>query len=331
MLAQAATAVTAATLNQPANLDLPFLSGSLSDAARASELLVAFLEENVQQPVLGPDGQPLPVQPDPAGIGRPDFASLQQLVALLEDFDAERRARRRVGRRDRRRPRRGPPAPHPEHVARGGRPGRPRPAGPGQHGHGHVRHRGHVGVGTVTTAVGAPFTDDDHRAAHRRRRLGRHRPAGLSTAAATAVLTAPWTGGEPADGTVFVLEGAAPQAGVVELGDLLGTGGPTGPALRGANGIVPSASVTPDYDVELRLALDLQAPRTGAACSDGPADAPCPYTRTNADGSSTVVVEEPVCGRAAAVRHRLPAADAPTSRSRPASTRPPRPASSRST
>ena len=88
-----------------------------------------------------------------------------------------------------------------------------------------------------------------------------------------------WVGGRPANGSAFAVEAADPKTGAPEFADVLKT--TTG--IGTANAEVSTATITPDVELTLPMALDLSAPLTYAAdlskldCNPDPAvEAACP-------------------------------------------------------
>jgi Ca2+-binding RTX toxin-like protein len=281
LLGQIATTIAAAQRDNGGNIDLPFLSGTLADAVKASESLVAFLEEWVQ-PALAEGAVPDPSDP-PAGT--PLFSSIQDLVdklnaaldqdgnALVEGADivAEVTGYDATNAR------------LPIHLELSRTSTDPQPVVEQT-----VATSGIGAYGPSTLTAAAPFAAE---------LVGRRVTAGssggtiASVAGPVLTLSEPWTGGQPVNGTPYAIAGPEVDAGSVNLADLLAPGGK---GIKNANAIRSTAQVTPSYAVELDLALDLSAPRTGEDCTDGPGDAACPYERQNADGSSTVVAFEPL-------------------------------------
>lgn len=81
-LAQLATLIGGVQQSGPAgNLDLPFLRGTVADAVKVNEKIVAFLREHVHPRPEDPHFQP--GVDDPAKAGQPKFESIQELFTLL--------------------------------------------------------------------------------------------------------------------------------------------------------------------------------------------------------------------------------------------------------
>ena len=274
MLAQLVSVVNGAQRG-PANKPLPFLSGSVADAVKGAEALSDFLTKNVVQPATGDT----PV--DPARVGQPTFASLQELLSKLNAYTG------------------GTAVPGATIAATVGTLANDRL--PLQ----LVLSRASTEVNLVentvavtgTASYGANTLTDSGGRTFAADMVGRRVTAGSSggtvASAAGSVLTMAtgWVGGQPANGTTYSVSGAEVDAGTVNFANLLGAGGKS---IANANGVQPTAKVTPTYTATLKLALDLSAPRTTSACTDGPGGAPCPYSRTNLDGSKVTVTEEPL-------------------------------------
>jgi Ca2+-binding RTX toxin-like protein len=289
MLGQLATLITGAQRNPADNLKLPFLSGSLADAVKGAEGLLDFLKQNVAQPPAAGAQQGIGASSvDPATIGEPAFRSLQDLVKKLDDFSKTTKIGGltfavTVGQFDsvtKRLPlelkmtRAGKEVDLVETTVA-------------------VSGTASYSDTTLTDAAGKPFAAE---------LVGRRVTAGASGGTiakvdgATLTLTDDgWVGGRPPTGASYAVSGADVDAGAVNLGNLLGEGsGGTRKQIGNANAVRPTAKVTPSYEVLLKFALDLSAPRTGDKCTGGPEGAPCPYTRTNADGTKTIIPSEPL-------------------------------------
>jgi Ca2+-binding RTX toxin-like protein len=283
MLGQVVSLITAAQRNNGKNLALPFLSGTLADAVKGSEGLVQFLADNVAQPPKDSLGNPLPNSTtDPTKVGLPTFVSIQDLFAKLKAY-------------------------HGNSTVDG------LTFGLDTSGYDAAAHRlpfdltirraatspidlvdpatsaaGTIAaVGASSFLAGADLPDG---------LVGRRVVAGssggtIATVGAdhrTVTLSQAWVGGTPPAGSPFTVSGPSVDAGAVSLGNLLTA--PGGKGIKNANAFVPTAKVTPDYQVQLKLALDLAAPKTGAGC----VPTACPFQRDNGDGSKTLVTEQPL-------------------------------------
>ncbi len=283
LLSQLTTVITSAQRDNGKNVNLPFLSGSLADAVKGSESLVAFLKEYVVQP---PDPTlPAPPAVDPARIGQPLFSSVQDLLtklnsstkldgttpllsgatitAVASDYDT-------AGHR----------LPITLTLARTAPSAVPMvennvaSSGVGTYGANTLKDTGKVfPAALVNNRVVAGSSGGTVQA--------------VSSDGHTLTLTGPWTGGLPPVGTPYAINGPQVDAGAVNLANLLQSGGK---GIINANAVTSTANVTPSYTVSLGIALDLSAPRTGADCTGGT----CPYERDNGDGSKVVVTQEPL-------------------------------------
>jgi Ca2+-binding RTX toxin-like protein len=108
-----------------------------------------------------------------------------------------------------------------------------------------------------------------------------------------------WSAGQPADGTVFSVEAADPKTGAPELASTLADD--TG--IQTANADVSTATVTPDVELTLPMALDLSAPLTYVNgdgdtvpdCDPDPAaEAPCPFKQVDDSGLGRVITSLPL-------------------------------------
>ena len=273
----------------PANELLPFLSGSVADAVKGAEALVDFLTKNVVQPPADTDGDGRPDANDtvdPACVGEPLFRSIQELASSLNGYTAGTELAGAdlgltVGTYADSR------LPMQLTLSRAATAVDMVPKSASVAGSA-------VYDDTSLTDLGAAFTDEV---------VGRRVIAGSSGGTVASVtptrltLTAAgWKGGRPANTSSYSVSGPAVDAGTVELANLLGSGGK---GIVNANGITPTATVSPGYTATLKFALDLSAPRTGDDCT-GPTGVgaelatACPYTRTNPDGSKLIVTEEPL-------------------------------------
>ena len=262
----------------PGNFDLPFLRGSAADVVDLSEHLQEWLSDNTQPPSAGD-----------SVAGLPTFASLQQMLTRLEQQT-------------------GLPA------------GADLTVSSTSYDEVNQKFRFTVGLsrddttgsavsdtsGDLTsTGTGVTYTKNkliDPSAAFTPNALaGRVVQAGTSmgyiasnTATEITLVTnasAPdpqlgWaSGGMPAPGSPYRIQGSDSMTGNVELGDLFEDEG----GLTKANAVVPQASVVPRYSAQLKLVLDLRQPVTGTAC-----DPDCPFEQTNIDGTSVLVTEQPL-------------------------------------
>ncbi|PKH40912.1 Ca2+-binding protein, RTX toxin-related [Nocardioides alpinus] len=106
-----------------------------------------------------------------------------------------------------------------------------------------------------------------------------------------------WSAGTPANGTTFAIEAADPKTGAPQLADALAT--TTGIAT--ANADLSTATITPDVQVTLPMALDLSAPLTyldGTVevpdCDPGTGTAPCPFQQVDASGLGRIITSLPL-------------------------------------
>jgi len=270
------------------NISLPFMKGTLADAARVNEAIASFLTAHVEQ---------IPVDPATGSktVGKPDFASIQDLIGKLN--------------------------------AQTGLPGGATIAVTGVNYDGTAGHEKlsfdisvHRTAGsaealdqpdkpTVSNGTGVQYSPTSVTLTHVGDTfdptfVGRAITAGAFTAAIksissdgkTATLdpapvtpqggSAPasyWKGAtdsapNPANGTPYSVAAADPQTGEVQIGDTLKSA--TG--LVKANAQLPIAQVTPSYSVNLPVVLDLSPPTSTT-----------PTTVTNPDGSKTVVNQLP--------------------------------------
>jgi Ca2+-binding RTX toxin-like protein len=273
----------------PANISLPFLSGSLADAVKAAEGLVDFLKTNVTQPPTVPKD---PV--DPAKIGEPTFRSIQDLVKALDDY---------TGGTDF--------AGTTFTISVGSFANDRLPIDLTM----HRTVASPIDLVKKTVAVGGAATSYSATgltaaATFLPEIVGRRVIAGSSGGTIASIsadkhtLTlsgSGWVGGTPEPTAPYSVSGPDVDAGTANLANLLGTGtGPTAKKIINANAIQPSAKITPDYTARLKFALDLSAPKTGAACVGTPTGVAgvlattCPFTRTNLDGTKVVVTEVPL-------------------------------------
>lgn len=250
-------------LPEVGDLNLPFMSGKLSDAVEAAAKLKEFLEDNT---VPAP-GQPgfIPGVTDPAQAGQPTFTSLQDLLKELEDhsgitlsdlgFDAPTsKLAVTIG----------------MIQAAPGTPVSLDEAGADASGTGDS-----FGAKTLTD-TGAGWDPNEW--------LGRRVTAGssagtvASNTADTITLTADWIGGEPVDNTPFVISGAEAHLGAVSFANTIDNG--SGNGIVNANADQTFAKVSPSFSASVTLVLDLRDPVTGAACNGFEGNTlPCPFTK----------------------------------------------------
>ncbi|MDC5696918.1 calcium-binding protein [Intrasporangium calvum] len=252
------------------DLDLPFLRGTVSDAVKANEVLLAFLKANVVQ---APDpSQPAPPGFDASTVGNPKFTSLQDLITKLkaagipvDGLDWNPTTSKLSFHLTMTKAAPSSPVPMDAGAAKVSKPG------------------------ASYTADGLSISDGT--AWEPGQWIGMRVVAGTSAgevAANTATsltLATDWIGGQPADTTPFVILGPEAQLGAVTFGDGLSklpAGSPADGPRQGilkANAAQTFAKVTPSFTADLTLVLDLQKPRTGAECVgfEGNTKA-CPFT-----------------------------------------------------
>ncbi|AXG12708.1 calcium-binding protein [Intrasporangium calvum] len=252
------------------DLDLPFLRGTVSDAVKANEVLVAFLKANVVQ---APDpGQPAPPGFDASTVGNPKFTSLQDLITRLKAAGIP------VDGLDWK--------PTIDKLALHLTMTKAAPSSPVPMDAGAAK----------VSKPGASYTSDglsisDGTAWEPGQWVGMRVVAGTSAGEITAntasslTLSGDWIGGKPADTTPFVILGPEAQLGAVTFGDgltKLPVGSPPDGPRQGilkANSAQTFATVTPSFTADLTLVLDLQEPRTGSACVGFEGNTkPCPFT-----------------------------------------------------
>ncbi len=246
------------------DLNLPFMKGSLADAIQVNEVLKSFLAANT---VPGP-GQPgfQPGITDPAQAGKPTFTSLQDLLKKLDDASdislgnlvwdvATSKLALTLSMT-----KAAPNAPvdlDPVSVEASG-------------------PTASYGAKTLTVA-GAGWAPNQW--------IGRRVVAGTSAGevasndASTITLKADWAGGQPAANSPYVIAGAEPHVGAVTFADRIDSGGH---GILNANADQTFAKVKPSFTASVTLVLDLQDPKTGAACNGflGSTQA-CPFTQHN--------------------------------------------------
>lgn len=287
-LSQAASAMIGMQVAEDGNL--PLMRGSIGNAVDAVGGIKAFLADQV------PDADPADQTP-----GQPKFASLQDLLAALDTaayadsgwtidvlggadaatFDATSKKVNFTIR-----------------TTRGGKSDLEL----------NILGAATTGTGTYTatglSATGVDFNGDDGTAGADL--VGRRVNAGtsygiiesLTSDHALTLTAAGWSGGTPANGTVFTIEAADPKTGAPEFANALEDD--TG--IAAANAEVSTATVTPDVVVTLPLALDLSAPLTylNSAnervldCDPSAATAPCPFQQVDASGLGRVISSLPL-------------------------------------
>lgn len=135
--------------------------------------------------------------------------------------------------------------------------------------------------------------------------IGRRVTAGTSwstvasvTGEHTLTISGGWSGGQPADGTVFSIEAADPKTGAPEFENALEE--TTG--ISTANAGLSTATVTPDVVVTLPMALDLSAPltyvndegETVPDCDPSGATVPCPFQQVDDSGLGRIISSLPL-------------------------------------
>ena len=253
------------------DLDLPFMKGSLADAIQINQVLKNFLAANT---VPGP-GQPgfQPGITDPAQAGKPTFTSLQDLLKKLDDasdislgnlvWDVATSKLALTLSMTKAAPN-SPVDLDPVSVEASGQ-------------------TAAYGAKTLTVA-GAGWAPNQW--------IGRRVVAGTSAGevasndASTITLKADWAGGQPPANSPYVIAGAEPHVGAVTFADRIDSGGH---GILNANADQTFAKVAPSFTASVTLVLDLQDPKTGAACNGflGSTQA-CPFTQHN--GPLDVVV-----------------------------------------
>ncbi|GAA6526297.1 calcium-binding protein [Intrasporangium sp. DVR] len=252
------------------DLDLPFLRGTVSDAVKANEVLVDFLEKNVVQ---APDpSKPTPPGFDASTVGNPKFTSLQDLITelkaagiLVDGLDWSPTTDKLSFHLRMTKAAPSAPVPMDAGAAKVSKPG------------------------ATYTADGLSISDGT--SWEPGQWIGMRVVAGTSAGevsantANTLTLSTDWIGGKPADTTPFVILGPEAQLGAVTFGDGLSklpAGSPADGPRQGilkANSAQTFATVTPSFTADLTLVLDLQQPRTGSACVGFEGNTkPCPFT-----------------------------------------------------
>ncbi|MGN6754643.1 MAG: calcium-binding protein [Intrasporangium sp.] len=296
-LAQVATALTGiqqAKFSQGGalvgNLDLPFMRGTVADAVKANEALVAFLTANVVQP---PDpNQPTPPGFDASRVGSPTFTSLQDLVTRLNTFAginldglAWDSATSKLT----------------FHLTMTKKASSPVPMDP---------------ASAKTSKPGATYGADGLKLNDGTTPWTPGQWVGMRVVAGTSAgeikgntkdsltLERPWIGGQPDNTTPFVIAGPETQLGAVTFGDSLSEAAGTNlrKGILRANAAQTFATVTPSVTADLTLVLDLQDPRTGNACVGFEGNTkPCPYI-TETGGFKTQVESLPLAADRVMIR-----------------------------
>jgi Ca2+-binding RTX toxin-like protein len=107
-----------------------------------------------------------------------------------------------------------------------------------------------------------------------------------------------WSAGQPTDSTVFSIAAADPKTGAPEFANTLEDD--TG--IKTANADLSTATVTPDVELTLPMALDLSAPLTYVNgdgdtvpdCDPSAGTAPCPFKQVDASGLGRVISSLPL-------------------------------------
>ncbi len=254
----------AGPLPSTGDLDLPFMKGTLADAIQINAVLKDFLAANT---VPGPGQSGFqPGITDPAQAGRPTFTSLQDLLKKLDDasdislgnlvWDVAT-----------------------SKLALTLAMTKTAPNTPVELDPVSVEASGQTAVyGAKTlTVAGAGWAVNQW--------IGRRVVAGTaagevaSNDASTITLKADWAGGQPPANSPYVIAGSEPHVGAVTLANRIDSGGH---GIVNANADQTFAKVTPSFTASITLVLDLQDPKTGAACNGflGSTQA-CPFTQHN--------------------------------------------------
>jgi len=266
-IGQLVTSLTSMQRAHIGNLQLPFVKGSLADAARISEVLAEFLTENITT-----------AEEDPALAGTPDFVSLQGFFEAINAadididggqlsvgdvhwVDADSKLDFRLA------------------LSREAADAVP------------LNAAGAAASGGPDAVFGTDTLTDTSQDWEPGAFVGHRVVAGTSAGtvasntASTITLEDPWTPIQPADGSAYTVSAMQGDVGTVQLGDSLKTG--TGDAARGveaANAVNATAMVTPSYAAEVTLVLDLQPPEF----NDPPVEI------TNPDGTKIVTPYTPI-------------------------------------
>ncbi|GAA1689421.1 hypothetical protein GCM10009745_38180 [Kribbella yunnanensis] len=244
------------------DLDLPFMKGTLSDAIQANKVLKDFLAANTEPA----PGQPGFVQgvSDPTQAGKPKFTSLQDLLKRLDtatgidlsnlDWDATASKLAWTLKMSKSSPQTDL---DPISIEASG-------------------NKATYGAKTLTVA-GAGWSTDQW--------VGRRVVAGTSAGEvvgndpSTITLKQDWIGGAPAKDTPYVIAGSEPHVGAVSFANKVDEGGH---GIVNANADQTFAKVTPSFEANLTVVLDLQDPKTGQACVGFLGNnEPCPFTQHN--------------------------------------------------
>ncbi len=169
-------------------------------------------------------------------------------------------------------------------------------------------------TGLTATGVDLNGPHDDTGAALAGRRVTAGTSSGtikdVTSSTALTLTTDGWTGGQPANGTVFTIEAADPKTGAPELADTLeDTAG-----IKAANANLSTATMTPNVVLDLPMALDLSAPLTyvngtGATvpdCDPGPGTAPCPFQQVDSSGLARIITSLPLASDRVLLRQTPP-------------------------
>ena len=284
-LGELATSLVA--MQRTGGVDLPFLRGSVQDAANVAEGIAEFLKANTAATT------------DPKKPGRPTFASLQEMLKALVDADTL-------------------PSAVDFTVTNGTYDGSKVRFDLGITKTGPARALNVLGAATTGSGDAVTYTANTVKDTTKNfsadpavaaSYVGRQIIAGMSSGLVQSVsgdtitleptpggTADPWKGGIPAAKTAYSISAGDPKTGLVELGDVLkATGG-----IANANAKSAVASVTPSYSATLPLVLDLRpGPATtgpDADCNPDPAVAsPCPFTAKDPKtGLATVITALPL-------------------------------------
>ena len=304
-LVQAIRGVEAAKTGVNLNVNLPFMQGSLADASKIEEALAQFLTDNVTTTTNTQTGGAN------APYESPKFSSIQDLQNLLNGCDSQ--GQNCVGYQ----PSSGSAVGSSISISNlnfdpdtGGSPSKPklsltlglsRASGspisldPGAQTAYPGSTNTKYGASTVqdTSPPSPAWTTDQWKGFQVVTADALHSGIVSSNTADTLTLESPWSGGQPTDGTGYSIKGKDPKTGTVNLGNL-SQGGKS--FLLNANASVPQATINPSYSASVTLVLDLEPAVTGNDCTgyfynpvENPANAACPFVKTNGDGSQTVI------------------------------------------
>jgi Ca2+-binding RTX toxin-like protein len=243
------------------NLDLPFMQGTLADAAQVNEGLRRFLEQNTVQPPADDAGAPLwtSLQDLLDRLDGATFADLPgaEITVAAGTYDTASKQ-----------------LPLTLTLARSG-------SGPVPLYDPEIEYSGPTATYS-DSAMALPSPQfDGVDLAGRRVVAGTSSGTVLANDATTITLTSEWVGGAPADGTPWAITAAEPQTGLVELASVLADGDT---AINNATALAPTADVTPSYEAIIGIVLDL---------SPGTIVDP-PVIETNPDGSTWERTEDPI-------------------------------------